>query len=261
MITSPPNFTAGPESNYSGVVPLGDPSEPEPVSPPAPRTAPGVRQAIAAGLAGAAAVAAVVSTLLPYEKFISASRVSSSDPIERPSYTVSLTSWGQNISPIPEDGWEPGSVALFGIPYSLAAVVLVVSAGLLLGMAGDRGYRIARLTVTAGAAAVLSMFAMMTANVTAFLGSGDSEAAMTTGITYESGPGIWGYLIVAVLGVAAAALALVPTEKTTVANMDTPPMGFPMPQQPVSQQPVQAPPPAQPEAPQVAEIPESPLNK
>jgi hypothetical protein len=182
-------------------------------------------------------VVAVVSTLLPYEKFGSTSAT------ETPAFTVQLTSWRQAVSPSPEVGWDAGSVALFGIPYSLAAVVLLVSAGLLLGVAGTKGRRIARLTITAGATAALSMFAMMAANVIAFVSAGENESAKAAGITYESGPGIWGFLIVAVLAVGAAVAALLPTPEIPEADLETPPMGIAMPQQ------VQAS--------QVAEIPES----
>ncbi|MDT7726895.1 MAG: hypothetical protein QOI21_3471 [Actinomycetota bacterium] len=245
MTTSPPNFAPGPESDYSGVVPLGEPSDAESARPPIPKDASRVREITAAGLAVSAAVVAVVSTLLPYEKFGSASAK------ETPAFTVQLTSWRQAVSPSPEVGWDAGSVALFGIPYSLAAVVLLVSAGLLLGVAGTKGRRIARLTITAGATAALSMFAMMAANVFAFVSAGENESAKAAGITYESGPGIWGFLIVAVLAVGAAVLALLPTAEAAQAEMATPPMGIPMPQ--ASQ--------VQPQAPQVAEILESPANK
>jgi hypothetical protein len=251
LTTSPPNFTSGPESNYAGVVPLGDPSEAEPAGPPAPRGTSRIRQVTAASLAAAAAVAAVISTLVPYQT------VSTTSAAGSPIFTVSLTAWGQSIAPSPGQWWSQDAVALFGIPYSLAAVVLVVSAGLLLGTAGTRGYRIAQLTVTAGATAVLSMFAMMAANVIAFVSSGDSESVIPSRTRYDSGPGIWGFLIVAVLGVAAAVLALWPTAKTTESEMATPPMGFPMPPQPMPQRPVES----APQAPQVAEIPESPLNR
>lgn len=245
MTTNPPNFTSGPESNYTGVVPLGDPSEREPAGPLAPKAASKARDVTAAILAVLAAVATVVSTLLPYEALDTGPNGSG--------FTVKSTSWQRIISPTPPISANEGGTALYGIPYSLAAVVLLVSAGLLLGAAGAKGRRIARLTITAGATAALAMFAMVAAETVAFVGLGEAESAKETGIIYESGPGVWGFLIVALLAIGAAVLALLPTTEDSDADMATPPMGFPMPQQPVENAPQ-----GQPQAPQVAEIPESP---
>ena len=247
MTTNPPNFTPGPESNYAGVVPLGDPSEMAPAGPPAPTTASKVRDVTAATLAALAAVATVVSTLLPYEALNTGPNGSG--------FTVKSTSWQRIITPTPPASANEGGTALYGIPYSLAAVVLLVSAGLLLGAAGAKGRRTARLTITAGATAVLAMFAMVAAETVAFVGLGEAESAKESGILYESGPGVWGFLIVALLAVGAAVLTLLPTTEDAEADMTTPAMGIPMPQ------PVQSPSQAQPPAPQVAEIPESPANR
>jgi hypothetical protein len=211
----------------------------KPVRQPAPKRPSTAREITAAGLAILAAAATVVSTMVPYEEF-------STGPAGSSSFTVKLTAWRQIVSPIPEDMGNEGQIALFGIPYSLAAVVLVVSAGLLLGVAGTRGRRIARLTITAGATAALAMFGMMAANVVAFVSSGDGDSAKAGGITYQSGPGIWGFLIVAMLAVGAAVAALLPTPEIPEADLATPPMGIPMPQRVL--------------APQVAKIPESPLS-
>jgi hypothetical protein len=251
-LTNPPSFTSGPASNYAGVVPLGEPSEAAPAGPPIPKVSSKALDVIAAILAVLAAVATVVSTLLPYEVFDAGPNGSG--------FTVSSSSWQRIISPTPPADANEGGTALYGIPYSLAAMVLLVSAGLLLGAAGAKGRRIARLTITAGATAVLAMFAMVAAETVAFVGLGEAKSAKENGILYESGPGVWGFLIVALLAVGAAVLALLPATEDSEADMATPPMGFPMPQPGHVAPPApQAPQALQP--PQVAEIPEPPASK
>lgn len=217
MTASPP-----PSSDHPGVVVLGDPAAVEPPPPPHPRGRIGWPQRVAAVLSGTAAAILVAGTLLPYEFFAA----SSGNPML--AQRVETTSWAMTVSRSSTgiDFKDNSHPPYFGIPIFVVALALLVGIALLV-----QGASAARTTVIGAAIAAATVLAMLATDIASALSAYADDARNVPEITAGVGSGFWVLLAGAVFAVLAAIFACRRTspDAETIADMDTPPMGFPAP--------------------------------
>jgi hypothetical protein len=193
---------------------------PYPFPPAAPAAEPGAVARLLAGVLGAfAAVLVITGSFLPvwaYEE--------SSDGKIQASQTV--TGWTRlfGIQPTATERsfYDTSHVAHYGIPLTVASVVLLAGAVLVFGRARDAG----RITLVAGGAGVVAAVWMLGMDVSSTLSY--NQETNGTKLHYSSGTGFWVQLAGGVVALITLGLALFSGRRPRPPGIvAAPPFGYP----------------------------------